>query len=118
MALVPVAAEVQQLGAEGGEVYEQGSVAQLVLRTFTKNKLAVAGVAIVVFMVLFCFVGPLIYHTDQVYTNIMNSNEPPSGAHLLGTDNNGYDILGRLMVGGQSSIEIGLAVAAMATCFG
>ena len=118
MATVPVAAELQELAPEGGEVYKQGSVAQLVLRTFTKNKLAVAGVAIVVFIVLFCFVGPLVYHTDQVYTNIMDSNEAPSGAHLLGTDNNGYDILGRLMVGGQSSIEIGLAVAAMATCFG
>ena len=109
---------VQEVAAEGGEVYKQGSLAQLVLRTFTKNKLAVAGVAIVLFMVLFCFVGPLIYHTDQTYTNILNSNDPPSGAHLLGTDNNGYDILGRLMAGGQSSIEIGLAVAAVATCFG
>jgi peptide/nickel transport system permease protein len=109
---------VQDLAAEGGEVYKQGSLAQLVLRTFTKNKLAVAGVAIVLFMVLFCFVGPLIYHTDQTYTNILNSNDPPSGAHILGTDNNGYDILGRLMAGGQSSIEIGLAVAAVATCFG
>ncbi|MCL6092101.1 MAG: ABC transporter permease [Actinobacteria bacterium] len=109
---------VQEAFPEGGEVYKQGSLAQLVLRTFTKNKLAVAGVAIVVFMVLFCFVGPLIYHTDQTYTNILNSNDPPSGVHLLGTDNNGYDILGRLMVGGQSSIEIGLAVAVVATCFG
>ena len=109
---------VQELAADGGEVYKQGSLAQLVLRTFTKNKLAVAGVAIVLFMVLFCFVGPLIYHTDQTYTNILNSNDAPSGAHILGTDNNGYDILGRLMAGGQSSIEIGLAVAAVATCFG
>ena len=109
---------VQELAADGGEVYKQGSLAQLVLRTFTKNKLAVAGVAIVLFMVLFCFVGPLIYHTDQIYTNILNSNDAPSGAHILGTDNNGYDILGRLMAGGQSSIEIGLAVAAVATCFG
>jgi peptide/nickel transport system permease protein len=115
-AVIPDA--VQELAAEGGEVYKQGSLAQLVLRTFTKNKLAVAGVAIVLFMVLFCFVGPFIYHTDQTYTNILNSNDPPSGAHILGTDNNGYDILGRLMAGGQSSIEIGLAVAAVATCFG
>jgi peptide/nickel transport system permease protein len=71
-----------------------------------------------VLVVLFCFVGPIFYRTDQVYTNIMASNEGPSASHLLGTDNNGYDILGRLMVGGQSSIEIGLAVAAVATVFG
>jgi peptide/nickel transport system permease protein len=103
---------------DGGEVYKQGSVAQLVLRTFTRNKLAVVGVVIVVLMVLFCFVGPLFYHTDQVDTNIINSNDAPSGSHLLGTDNNGFDILGRLMKGGQSSIEIAFCVAIIATFIG
>ena len=33
------------------------------------NKLAVIGVGILVFFVLFCFVGPLIYHTNQLDTN-------------------------------------------------
>jgi len=68
--------------------------------------------------VLFCFVGPLLYRTDQTYSNVMYSNLPPSSGHLLGTDNNGYDILGRLMAGGQSSIEIGLSVACIATLLG
>ncbi|HTW09680.1 MAG TPA: ABC transporter permease [Acidimicrobiales bacterium] len=103
---------------EGGEVYSQGSVFRLILRTFTKNVLAVLGIIIVCLMVLFCFVGPLLYHTDQVDTNIMISNEGPMAGHLLGTDNNGYDVLGRLMVGGQSSIEIGLSVAVIATFLG
>jgi peptide/nickel transport system permease protein len=103
---------------EGGDVYSQGSVLRLVAGTFTKNRLAVIGVLIVVTLILFCFVGPLIYHTDQVDTNIINSNDPPSGTWPLGTDNNGYDILGRLMAGGQSSIEIGLSVALIATSLG
>jgi peptide/nickel transport system permease protein len=119
MALLPVVAEVENVAeAEAGDVYQQGSLGALILRTFTKNKLAVAGIVIVVLMVLFCFIGPLFYHTDQVDTNIIDSNLPPSGSHLLGTDNNGYDILGRLMAGGQISIEIGLAVAVIATFLG
>jgi peptide/nickel transport system permease protein len=119
MAVLPLAPGTDILDApDGGEVYRQGSLLQLVVRTFTKNKLAVIGVAIVCFMVLFSFVGPLLYHTDQVDTNIIESNLAPTGGHLLGTDNNGYDILGRLMVGGQSSIEIGLSVAALATFMG
>ena len=122
MALLPVVAEVEPVaqseGAEGGDVYKQGSVFRIVLRTFTKNKLAVAGVVIVVGMLLFSFVGPLFYHTDQVDTNIIESNLRPSGSHLLGTDNNGYDILGRLMAGGQISIEVGLSVAFIATFLG
>ncbi len=119
MALLPITAEAEHLPeADGGEVYKQGSVAQLVFRTFTRNKLAVVGVVIVVFNVLFCFVVPLIYRTDQVDTNIINSNLAPSGSHLLGTDNNGFDILGRLMKGGQSSIEIAFCVALIATFIG
>ena len=119
MSLLPVVAEVENVSAaEAGDVYQQGSLASLILRTFTKNKLAIVGVVIVVAMVLFSFVGPLFYHTDQVDTNIIESNIPPSGGHLLGTDNNGYDILGRLMAGGQISIEIGLAVAVIATFLG
>jgi peptide/nickel transport system permease protein len=119
MALLPIVAEVENVAeAEAGDVYQQGSLGALILRTFTKNKLAVVGIVIVVLMVLFCFIGPLFYHTDQVDTNIINSNLAPSGSHLLGTDNNGYDILGRLMAGGQISIEIGLAVAVIATFLG
>jgi peptide/nickel transport system permease protein len=119
MAVLPAIVEEEALAVpEGGEVYKQGTVFQLVLRTFVKNKLAVAGLVIVVGMVLFCFVGPLFYVTNQVTTNIMASNDPPSWGHLLGTDNNGYDILGRLMQGGQISIEIGLSVAVIATFFG
>lgn len=119
MSVLPTLVEEETLpAAEGGEVYKQGTLLQLIVRTFVKNKLAVVGVVIVVAMVLFCFVGPLFYRTNQVTTNIMASNDAPSGGHLLGTDNNGYDILGRLMQGGQISIEIGLSVAVIATFFG
>ena len=119
MALVPASAEVQPVAnSDGADIYEQGSRCRLALRTFRKNQLAVAGVVIVVGVVLFSFVGPLFYHTDQVDTNIIDSNLPPSWSHLLGTDNNGYDILGRIMAGGQISIEIGLSVAFIATFLG
>ena len=42
----------------------------------------------------------------------------PAPAHPLGTDDVGYDVLGRLMVGGQSSIEVGLSAALLATVVG
>jgi peptide/nickel transport system permease protein len=103
---------------EGGEARSSGSVLRLTLRTFIENKLAVAGLAILVFLVLFCFVGPHIYVTNQRSLNPAYSNYPPSGAHLLGTDSEGFDVLGRLMVAGQSSIEIGLAAGFAAAIFG
>lgn len=103
---------------EGGEARSTGSVLYLTLRTFVENKLAVAGIAILVFLVLFCFVGPHIYVTNQHTVNPAFNNLAPSGAHLLGTDGEGYDVLGRLMVAGQSSIEIGLAAGVAAAMWG
>ena len=42
----------------------------------------------------------------------------PSSGHLLGTDQSGFDILGRIMYGGQVSLEVGFAAAAIATIIG
>jgi len=85
---------------------------------FAENKLALASLAMLVFIVLFCFVGPIFYHTDQVHTNLTNTLCPPSGSHPLGCDNLGYDQLGRLMVGGQTSLEVGFAAAIVAVFIG
>jgi peptide/nickel transport system permease protein len=85
---------------------------------FAENKLALASLGVIVFMILFCFVGPLIYQTDQVHTNLSQTLCPPSAAHPLGCDNVGYDLLGRLMVGGQTSLEVGFAAAIVAVIIG
>jgi len=83
-----------------------------------RHRGAVIGSGIVLFMVLFCFLGPHIYPTDQVVSNINQINQSPSGANPLGTDSNGFNILGRLMVAGQSALEVGLAAAVLATVIG
>ncbi len=103
---------------EGGEVVSSGSPWVLVARTFAKNKLALLGVGLVLAVVIFSFLGPLVYHTDQLNPNLANVNLAPGGGHPLGTDSSGFDILGRLMEGGQSSIEVGLAVGVASTVFG
>jgi peptide/nickel transport system permease protein len=85
---------------------------------FAENKLAMAGLGFVVFILLFCFVGPHIYVTNQVNTDLDNYLCTPSSAHLLGCDDLGYDELGRLMVGGQTSLEVGLAAAVVSVFVG
>ena len=42
----------------------------------------------------------------------------PVGSHLLGCDDLGYDELGRLMAGGQTSLEVGLAAAFVSVVVG
>src|ERR1700733_8437363 len=101
---------------KGGQLRRQARWVHL--RAFMENKLAVVGVAFVVLMVLFCFAGPLFWHTNQVTVNMFDLNRAPSGKHPLGTDDLGYDVLGRLMSGGRASLEVGVAVAVIATGLG
>jgi peptide/nickel transport system permease protein len=96
----------------------RASLPTAALVVFRQNRLALAGVIIVVGFLLFCFAGPLFYHTNQVATNIAIANQPPSLKHLLGTDSTGYDELGRLMVGGRITLLVALAVAVLATSIG
>jgi peptide/nickel transport system permease protein len=101
-----------------GDLAETSRPWALISRAFLDNKIALLGVAMVLLVIGFCFIGPLLYHTNQLQPNLLALNEPPSARHPLGTDYVGFDILGRLMVAGQSSLEIGLAVAVLATSFG
>ncbi len=104
---------------------------QIVARQFFRNKLAVFGLVVLIFMALFCFVGPLfspygeteifylnpetgeeVYMTDSeaVASSILNAKAKPSLAHPLGTNESGQDVLTRLMYGGRISLMVGFVV--------
>jgi peptide/nickel transport system permease protein len=95
-----------------------GGAGRLSWSELLHNKRAMSGLGIVVLIALFCFVGPLLYHTNQVTVNLNIENGPPGPGHPLGTDPYGIDVLGRLMVGGQSSLELGFAVGIASTVLG
>jgi peptide/nickel transport system permease protein len=109
---------------EGGEAGTSGGIGIQILRVFVENKLAVAGLVVVVSMVLFCFVGPFVYHTNQTNQQALLltlhaiTNGAPGAGRPLGTDGTGFDILGRLMYGGQTSLTVGFASAGVATLVG
>jgi peptide/nickel transport system permease protein len=88
------------------------------LEVFLENKLAVTGVGIFVAMLVFCFLGPLVYHSNQTVVNFNSQTLPPGTGYPLGTDDNGFDVLGRLMIAGQISLEVGMAAALLATVVG
>jgi peptide/nickel transport system permease protein len=107
---------------EGGESRSTGGILRQMTRVFAESKLAVVGVAVIVLMVLFCFVGPHLYTTNQTNSESIlvtsTSNSPPGNGNPLGTDGSGFDMLGRLMFGGQASLIVGFASALVATVFG
>jgi peptide/nickel transport system permease protein len=130
MAIVPPGADPRELGSPLVPEGAPGSIETALLaakpqgmlrrgwNVFAENKLALASLGLIVFIVLFCFLGPVLYHTDQVHTNLGLTLCSPSAKHPLGCDNVGYDQLGRLMIGGQTSLEVGFAAAIVAVIFG
>jgi peptide/nickel transport system permease protein len=114
----PSAADPLSRGPEGGEVQVIASGWRLAMREFISNKLAVVGLVILVFFILFCFVGPLVHHTNQTQTNPLVTDLAPGNGHPLGTDDNGFDEFGRIMVGGQTALEIGFLASFIATVIG
>ncbi|MEU8822947.1 ABC transporter permease [Streptomyces sp. NPDC048636] len=94
-------------------------LARRALVVFTRNKLALTGAVLLAALMAFSFLGPLIHSTDQTHTDLGRANLPPgSPGHPLGTTDLGYDMLGRLMTGGQTSLEVGLAAGLLATLIG
>ena len=55
---------------DGGEVGPIRSGWRLVLREFMRSRLAILGLATLVFFVLFCFAGSLVYHGNLTSTNL------------------------------------------------
>jgi peptide/nickel transport system permease protein len=122
MAFTPIEPAVQGPESASDAPLESAGKPRSMLRrgweVFAENRLALVSLGVVIFVVLFCFAGPLLYRTNQVNTNLTKYLCRPSGAHLLGCTDLGYDQLGRLMIGGQTSLEVGLAAAVVSVLFG
>jgi len=105
---------------EGGEIQQSGTVFRLMLSVFVENKAAVFAVGFLIFMIGFCWIGPLLYHSNQTNAAAAGNfvNLPPQKGFPLGTDSAGFDILGRLMYGGQISMEVGFAAALLSSLVG
>jgi ABC-type dipeptide/oligopeptide/nickel transport system permease subunit len=95
----------------------QRSQAELVLRRFLRHRLAVGSLVVFILIVLFAFVGPMVWKYNYTYID-GPSFHPPSANYPLGTDQAGHDLLAQIMRGAQQSLKISLLVALMATTVG
>ena len=88
------------------------------LTMFFANYAAVAGLVLLIFIILFAFVGPYVYPTDPFEMVWAPFTLPGQEGFLLGTDYLGRDILAAMMAGGQVSMTIGLAAAVISLVIG
>jgi peptide/nickel transport system permease protein len=88
------------------------SQGRMILDRFLRNRAATFGILFIVFIFLFCFVGPLLWRIDPdaIPANLsaMNKMATPSLAHPFGTDGVGRDELARAMAGGRVSLLVAL----------
>ncbi len=131
------------------------SPGRTVLKRFFRSKLSVAGLAVLLALFIFSFIGPLCspwranngtvkdyskptvngtclvleyigpdgqtYEAFEVIDGVplpYSTLDGPSWSHWLGTDNEGNDILTRLMYGGQISLTVGFVVVLLETLLG
>jgi peptide/nickel transport system permease protein len=85
---------------------------------FKTHKGALFGLGFFILMLLFVFIGPLIWTVDSQFIDVRARNQGPSWAHPMGTDQLGRDTMARMMAGGQTSIAVGLTAMLLALVLG
>jgi oligopeptide transport system permease protein len=90
-------------------------------RRLRKNRMAVACLGLFAAITVACLVGPAIcgaFGLDATTLDLDLLASPPSGAHPLGTDALGRDLLVRILVGGRIAILISLTATLVAVVIG
>jgi oligopeptide transport system permease protein len=77
-------------------------------RRLRRNRLAVIGGVLIGVVVLSCVAAPMLLGLDPQAQNTAAHDGGPSGSHWFGTDGLGRDYAARVLVGGQSSLLVGL----------
>jgi peptide/nickel transport system permease protein len=88
------------------------------MRRFWRVGTTKLGVFLLAFLFLFSYVGPLIYRHSATKIHLLSANANPSAQFPLGTDSLGHNVLAQLMLGGQSSLEVGFAAASVSMVIG
>lgn len=124
------------------------SPSRLVMRRFFRSKLSIVGLAMLIFLFVFSYIGPFFtnytdtqtfpiereikmvseevfkgadgneYRFYNVTESIVTDKASPSSEHWLGTDTNRMDVFTRLMYGGRISLTISLIVVLLETFLG
>lgn len=91
------------------------------LDRFRHHRLAVISLLILVVIGIAAMAAPLLEvwrNVDPAMVSLLERMAPASAAHPLGTDELGRDMLARLLRGGQVSLTVALATAAVAALIG
>lgn len=82
------------------------------------NKTAAIGLIIILILVLIAILAKHIMPYDPYIGELSQSLQPPSSAHIFGTDEQGRDIFSRIIDGTRISLRVGITAVAIALSIG
>lgn len=114
---------VAELDRESLSTVEEQSLWKVTWKRFRRHKLAVGGMVVIVIVTLACALAPIVapYNPTALNKNEQGQilrNDPPSGAHIMGTDAIGRDVFSRLLYAGRISLLIAFVVTITAETIG
>ena len=94
------------------------SPARLAWARFVRRRAAVAGLVVIGLFVFAAILAPWIAPYDPIATSWSAVRKAPSAAHWLGTDENGRDVLARVIFGARASMLAGVVSVLIAAGIG
>ncbi|HXK20813.1 MAG TPA: ABC transporter permease, partial [Polyangiaceae bacterium] len=91
---------------------------QLAFARLLANRVAVAGALTLLLITLGCVLLPALLKLDPDHTQPALRTLPPSSRFWFGTDTVGRDLFARVLVGGRTSLLVGLASTAVSVLVG
>jgi peptide/nickel transport system permease protein len=91
---------------------------QLAIRRFLNRPVAVVGLVVILVFLAVAVLAPLVAPYDPIATSWTSIRKAPSLAHWMGTDENGRDVLSRVIFGAQASLLAGVVSVFIAAGIG
>lgn len=88
------------------------------LRRLIANRLSMISLFIVILLFLIALLGPYMTVYDYLEQDLLNTFQPPSAQHWLGTDDLGRDIFSRILYGARTATVVAFTVAGISLLIG
>ncbi len=88
------------------------------LRRLVRNRLAIAGMAILGLLLICAIFAEQLAPYDPLEQELLLRRQPPSAQHWMGMDEVGRDILSRVIFGARISLQIGIVSVSLAIVVG
>lgn len=97
--------------------YRVKSPFSMIMSRFLKDRLAIAGLTILILILVLILIVPM-FVKDSSVMNIVAKNNPPSSEYILGTDSLGRDVFARVLEGGRFSFFVGFLATIISVFLG